>query len=129
MKREQFFEQLKSLRVPYRFTLRLNHLFLFAAWQREPFKMARLAFKFGFLQGQRAAEVEKLKMRKEELTRHASGYGHLVTIVKRHMSNEEFVRALLARARNLDKAIEELEEAQTTANHGQEGAVGHAKEA
>lgn len=117
MKREQFYKQLKSLRVPFRFTLRANHLFLFSTWQREPFKMARLAFQFGFLQGQRAMEDENLKKAKSETERHAPGYGYLLATIERHMSNAEFVRGMLVRAHSLDRANVACEE----------GAVGHAE--
>lgn len=122
MKREQFFKQLEKLRVPYRFALRASHLFLFASWQREPLKLARLAFQFGFLQGQRASEAEKLKKNQEELMRHAPGYGYLTAIIERHMSDAEFVRWMLVRAHSLDKATQ----ARTSAAY-KEGAVGHAE--
>lgn len=124
MKREQFYNQLKSLRVPYRFTLRTNHFVLFASWQENPFKMSLLAFKFGFLQGQRAAEAEARAKTRRELEWHAPGYGHLMTLIERHRSNGEFVRWLLARALRLDQAIQQIEAAQANAVHGREGVVG-----
>ncbi len=126
MKREQFFKELEKLRVPYRFALRASHLFLFTSWQREPFKLARLAFQFGFLQGQRASEAEKLKKKQKELTLHAPGYGYLTAIIGKHMGDEAFIRRMLVRAHSLDKASQELREARTSAAY-KEGAVGHAE--
>lgn len=126
MKREQFYNQLKTLRVPYRFALGMNHLFLFSAWQKNPFKIARLAFQFGFLQGQRASEAEKLKKKQKELTLHAPGYGYLTAIIGKHMGDEAFIRGMLVSAHSLDKASQELREARTSAAY-KEGAVGHAK--
>ena len=60
-------------------------------------------FDYGFLKGRRAERAEAKKKYMKELERQAPGYGMLLSIIERNMSNEQFIGAMTARAKNLEK--------------------------
>ena len=53
-------------------------------------------FNYGFLKGQRAERAAAKKKARREMEKHAPGYGLLMTLVEKNMSNERFIQSMTA---------------------------------
>lgn len=101
---EKLVKTIKGFIVPEPYDMRLKEInAVYEAGGGDISRCIMYAFNHGFLKGRRAERAEAKKKYMKELERHAPGYGLLLTIIERNMSNERFIGFMTARAKNLEK--------------------------
>lgn len=86
-----------------------------------PFEAAVNCFKYGFLQGQKAARAEARREKKQRLERDTSGwYGYLSRWLERNIDNKRLLGLVGVRARTLEERGRDAERERTEAGvpHG-----------